>query len=153
MAACVGQRDATTVATQALFMLNSPFVREQSLYLADSLLASRHQSDAERIRRAYELVLSRDPSPQESKKIRTFLARYKDSYSKLHETADSNQPHLVNTSDPPSDITAGISRADDEGDPPKQTIERAIQPENPKQAAWASFVQSLYASAEFEFVR
>jgi hypothetical protein len=99
------------------------------------------------------LVLSRDPSPQESKKIRAFLARYKDSYSKLPLTTNSAQAHLLNASDPPSDITAGISRADDEGDPPDQTVERAVQPASSKQAAWASFVQSLYASAEFEFVR
>jgi hypothetical protein len=65
----------------------------------------------------------------------------------------STQAHLENVSDPPSNISAGVVRADDEGDVPKQTVEGAIQPENPKQAAWASFVQSLYASAEFEFVR
>jgi mono/diheme cytochrome c family protein len=148
-----GQRDATTVATQALFMLNSPFVQEQSLYLADSLLAGSHQSDTTRIRRAYELILSRDPSPQETKKVQAFLSRYKDSYSKSHLTASSSPAHLVQASDPPSDITAGIVRADDEADTPKNTPEPAIQPENSKQAAWASFVQSLYASAEFEFVR
>jgi hypothetical protein len=153
-----GQRDATTVATQALFMLNSPFVREQSLYLAEGLLASRHESDAERIRQAYELILSRNPSPQESKRVHAFLARYRNSFGDLHLAAmsthtASTQAHLENVSDPPSNISAGVVRADDEGDVPKQTVEGAIQPENPKQAAWASFVQSLYASAEFEFVR
>jgi hypothetical protein len=149
-----GQRDATTVATQALFMLNSPFVREQSIYLADSLLAAPHQSDGARIRKAYELILSRDPSPQETKKIEAFLRRYKNSYGKLHlANATSSQAQVMQAGDPPLDITAGIIRADDEADPPKETAEPTVQPENSKQAAWASFVQSLYASAEFEFVR
>lgn len=149
-----GQRDSTTVATQALFMLNSPFVREQSLYLADSLLASPHRSDTARIRRAYELILSRDPSPRETKKIEAFLGRYKDTYRQLHlANAASSQGHVMQAGDPPSDIATGIVRADDQGDPPKETGAPAIQPVNSKQAAWASFVQSLYASAEFDFVR
>jgi len=100
------------------------------------------------------LILSRDPSPRETKKIEAFLGRYKNSYGKLHLTSASmSEAHLVRASDPPSDITEGIVRADDESDTPKGTSQPAIQPENSKQSAWASFVQSLYASAEFEFVR
>ena len=33
-----GRRDTTTVATQALYLLNDPFVRRQSLDLAERLL-------------------------------------------------------------------------------------------------------------------
>ena len=33
-----GSRDTTTVATQALYLLNDPFVRRQSLALAERLL-------------------------------------------------------------------------------------------------------------------
>lgn len=147
-----GQRDATTVATQALFMLNSPFVREQSLYLADNLLAAK-QTDNARIRRAYELVLSREPSPRESKKARAFLSRYRDSYTQLQPAVSSTQAHLRQISDSSSDITAGVVRADDLADITNETNKPVVQPRDPKQAAWASFVQSLYASAEFEFVR
>lgn len=147
-----GQRDETAVPTQALFMLNSTFVRRQSLNLAESLLAAKHQSDIRRIRRAYELVLSRDPSPREYARSEAFLARYEGAYDKLHQTANAGQAHLVNVGSP-SDISAGIVRADDEGTVPKETPKEIIQPENSKQAAWEGLVQSLYASAEFQFVR
>jgi hypothetical protein len=151
-----GKRDATTVATQALFMLNSPFVREQSFYLADRLLAEHSINNTERIRRAYELVLSRDPSPQESSKIRAFLSRYEASYGKAHPAGNFGEAHLTKASDPVPDVTSGVVRADDEADMPRLTTEKPVellQPKNAREAAWASFVQSLYASAEFEFVR
>jgi hypothetical protein len=148
-----GKRDATTVATQALFMLNSPFVQEQSLYLANRLLAEPAISNAERIRQAYELIFSRDPSPQEVVKIRVFLSRYETSYGKFHVAASSGNPYLTQVSDPASDITTSVIRADDEADMPQASVEKPLEPENAKEAAWACFVQSLYASAEFEFVR
>ncbi len=147
-----GRRDATTVATQALFMLNSPFVSEQSFYLADRLLSEKGRGNRDRIREAYELVLSRDPSPQESHKIRSFLSSYESSYKKAHPSA-SGAAKLTRVTDTTADITAGVVRADDEADVPKPSKQEPAQPKNPKQAAWASFVQSLYASAEFEFVR
>jgi hypothetical protein len=146
-----GRRDATTVATQALFMLNSPFVRKQSFYLADRLLAEKKQSNDERIRQAYKLVLSRDPSPQEERKIRSFLSRYEGAYKRSHP-AVSNGAKLTQVSDA-ANLTSGVVCADDEADLPGPTKEKAMEPENARQAAWVSFVQSLYASAEFEFVR
>ena len=39
-----GRRDTTTVATQALYLLNDPFVREQSLALAERLLGTSRRS-------------------------------------------------------------------------------------------------------------
>ena len=148
-----GKRDATTVPAQALFMLNSAFVREQSIFLADRLLAEGAISNAERIRHAYELVLSRDPSPQESAKIRVFLSRYESSYGKSHVGASSSDAHVTSVRDPVSDIAKGVIRADDEADLPPADIEKPLEPKGAREAAWASFVQSLYACAEFEFVR
>ena len=42
-----GSRDTTTVAAQALYLLNDPFVRPQSLALAERLLAATQRSDDE----------------------------------------------------------------------------------------------------------
>jgi len=47
-----GRREETTVPSQALFMLNSPFVGNQALVLADELLAEKHLSQMQRIRQS-----------------------------------------------------------------------------------------------------
>lgn len=157
-----GQRDETTVPTQALFMLNSPFVHEESLTFADALLAAKHHSDSERIRTAYQRVLARDPSPQDLSRAKAFLARYSDTWlKKCPQSSTSPRPHVVTVSAQTGDITAGIIREDNlEQDDPdavtKPTTEKAqaiILPDDARQAAWTALVQSLYGSAEFQFVR
>ena len=70
-----GHRDVTTVATQALYLLNSPFVRERSENLA-ARLEKQSDDPSARIRRAYEIVLSRPPSEAETERVREFLASY-----------------------------------------------------------------------------
>lgn len=147
-----GQRDATTVPTQALFMLNSPFVWEQSLSLADRLLAEYATDSTVRIRSAYELVLGRDPTPQEAKKVAVFLSRYESTYNNLHLASMLSQDHVV-VEEKNEQAFTGVVRADDEADLPEPFAEKPIPPRDQRQAAWAAFVQSLYASAEFEFVR
>lgn len=59
-----GVRDVTTVATQALFLMNSDFVQSHSRTAAERLIANQ-QSDAERVKRAFREVLSRAPSKAE----------------------------------------------------------------------------------------
>jgi mono/diheme cytochrome c family protein len=68
-----GSREATTVPGQALFMLNSAFVRRQALLLAERLLK---ENDDGRIRTAYRLTLGREPAPREVERATTFLAEY-----------------------------------------------------------------------------
>ena len=68
-----GQRDSTTSAAQALYLLNSPFALEQSEALARRLLDDAKLDDAARIERAFKLVLSRKPTPAESKSLAGFL--------------------------------------------------------------------------------
>jgi len=157
-----GQREETNVPTQALFMLNSPFIHEQSLYFGGGLLAASRRSDAERIRTAYERVLSRDPSEQDVARAKAFMTRYSAAWSKTHpQSSAAIKPHVVATNAVPASITAGIMRSDNLGqddpdDTSKQTSETAPtigSAENPQQAAWAAFVQSLFGSAEFQFAR
>ena len=68
-----GKRNSGTVAPQALFMMNHPFVLEQSKHAATRLLAERHADDAERIARAYRLVLGRAPTGGEREIAARFL--------------------------------------------------------------------------------
>src|SRR5438445_1716745 len=60
-----GSRDATTVATQALYLLNDAFVRRQSLAMADRLLHRSESDDAERIDQAYRLTVGRPATTKE----------------------------------------------------------------------------------------
>ncbi len=60
-----GDRPTTTVAPQALLMMNSDFVASASQHLANRITHEVPQNDAVRITRLYQLAYSREPSPQE----------------------------------------------------------------------------------------
>jgi hypothetical protein len=71
-----GDRDSTVVAPQALFMMNSSVMLQQSKRMAERLLQSPSATDdVARIRDAYETALSRPPTSQEIDQAQTFLAR------------------------------------------------------------------------------
>lgn len=81
-------RNETTVPAQALFMLNNPFVREQSLHFARALLADAKASDADRIRRAHQSALGRPPSEREQTDAAAWIKKYTDAA----KTAGRNEP-------------------------------------------------------------
>jgi hypothetical protein len=60
-----GQRSASTTATQALFLMNHPFVRERAAAAARRLLAEPLDDGAARIDRAYRRALGRPPTAAE----------------------------------------------------------------------------------------
>ena len=70
----VGRRTNTTRATQALYLLNSPFVIDQSARAAARLLAERELSDSERVELAYERILGRAPTRREHELALAFVA-------------------------------------------------------------------------------
>lgn len=59
------RRDVTTVAPQALALLNDPFVRGRAIAFADRLLAETKDDDRAAIRRAFSLSLGREPTANE----------------------------------------------------------------------------------------
>jgi hypothetical protein len=61
----VGRRDRSTVATQALFMLNDPFVRDQADAAAKLMMNDLPANDAAAIRLAFRRALGRAPSDAE----------------------------------------------------------------------------------------
>ncbi len=71
-----GSRDTTTVATQALYLLNDPFVRQQALALAHRLLRRTDLDDPSRIHLAYRLALSRAASAKEIERAKSYLVEY-----------------------------------------------------------------------------
>jgi hypothetical protein len=71
-----GSRDTTTVATQALYLLNDPFVREQAEALAQRVVGHSNLSDAERVTLAYRLALGRPATAGEIERATGYLADY-----------------------------------------------------------------------------
>ncbi len=84
-----GHRDTTTVATQALYLLNDPFVRDQSRALAQRLLREADLDDADRIRAAYRRTLARDASAKEIERAEAFLADARDGLSESQDPKES----------------------------------------------------------------
>jgi hypothetical protein len=159
-----GQRDTTVVPTQSLFLLNSSFVRLQSEYLAQKLLVDESDKTNRQIEEAYLRVLDREPTKLELARDKRFLERYAQTYSNL----------------PPDKLTAPVEEnpllamkekdknKDDKDDKDKDVVidpacqvdqtnivpvDPVITYKTPQEAALAGLVQTLYASAEFQFLR
>ena len=67
-----GRREETNVPAQSLFLLNSPFVQARADGLAGRLLDGSGQP-ADRVRRAYQITLSRNPASTEVERAVEFL--------------------------------------------------------------------------------
>ncbi len=75
-------RTTTTIAPQALVLLNSRFTDQQSAALADRLIREAGSDRAAQIDRAFRLALSRAPSADEARVAEAFLDR------QIHEWKD-----------------------------------------------------------------
>jgi hypothetical protein len=68
-----GARPNTTVATQALFLLNAPFVKRQAKKLAERLTNDEPDDEQARLNRLYLLTVSRPADANEIEAALTFL--------------------------------------------------------------------------------
>ncbi len=98
-----GRRNVSTVAPQALFLMNHPFVREQATKTAAQLLAGSFDEEDSRIDHAYMLTIARPPTITEREISRDFI-----------------------------ESTTQLSSS---------------------QEAWTQFVQSLFSSLEFRYLK
>jgi hypothetical protein len=86
--ATMGQRNVSTVAPQALYLLNHPFVGEQARAAAERTLASPG-SNEERLTTAFRRTLGRAPTAGEQEKCLRFLATGDSSletWTQIHQT-------------------------------------------------------------------
>ena len=160
-----GSRDTTTVAPQALYLLNDPFVRRQSLALAERLLQRARTGRRRRVDRAYRLTLG--PAGDDggdragaalSGRLRSSCRRRRNSprqpptpsavAAASLTTSHDDRP----TSDKPKTAGAGQSRRHR---PHRASRRRRSHrgPASPQAAAWASFCQALLGSAEFRYLK
>jgi hypothetical protein len=174
-----GQRDATTIAPQSLYLLNDAFVLKQSLAFADGLLANESISDEERIRRVYLLALGRKAAEEEVGRARKYLNDYALAAAEIPapqpvasapaETsaegeapaAASAQPATPAPTPPaakeeaPKKKKKGPAIVNPDQLPRGNEVleEEVVVPGNPRAAAWASLIQAIYGSAEFRYLR
>jgi hypothetical protein len=152
-----GQRDATTVPSQALFMLNSPFVRQQSLALAEQTLANLTRSREDSIKLLFERVLNRPPLTHEVAQAIQYIDEFETNYEDNHivlASLDTSGSETVSDDSSSVDVVPVVPANPDDVDRTEATLkEDAVQPATATAAAWMSFVQALFASAEFRFVR
>ena len=80
-----GKRPTTTVAPQALFMMNSPLVERQSKAMAERLLAGAATSDDDRVTAAYDCAYCRPPTAEEVGRAIAFLAEYQSQLSNQNQ--------------------------------------------------------------------
>jgi len=83
----ISQRTTSTVATQALFLMNSPKVIEQARSAADLVLKSAKDTE-KRIRIAFEKSLQRPPTGNESSQVREFIESSGSGNATAEETRD-----------------------------------------------------------------
>lgn len=160
-----GRRENTTIAPQALYLLNDSFVRRQALTLGERLLGDSSLDDARRIERVYQLVLGRQPSAAEQARAQSFLTEFAaEAQQYLPETPASGEA-LAST------VAAASSQTGETTEAPKAVSPNAtpannkpnegaggrsddvVLPSTPQAAAWMSLVQALYASAEFRYLQ
>jgi hypothetical protein len=85
------------VATQALFLLNSSFVRQQAGHVARQILSQASVNDAERIQFVYRRILNREATPAELDRVQRFLEEYRAT--------------LASTKQPKTDVTPAAWQA------------------------------------------
>ena len=71
-----GKRASTTVAPQALFMMNSELVSAQTKALAARLLADANLDDTQRLRQLFELSYARPATQAETERALDYVTRY-----------------------------------------------------------------------------
>ena len=71
-----GRRSVTILPTQALYMMNSPFVNAEAKRAGERIIRSG-ATDAERVRLVYRLALGREPSAAEADVVMKFIEESK----------------------------------------------------------------------------
>jgi len=156
-----GEREETTVATQALHLMNDPEV----MRLADAF-AARLQTEEEgeraRIERAFRLALGRAPTASERSAVARFLRTFprlvppvEAPSSKTDEPERRRRGRAARRGgdEPPPERpqrARGRARRGREAETPSEPALPVLAPEA---AAWSAFAQTLFQCAEFRTLR
>ncbi len=78
-----GERTTTTVAPQALMLLNDRFMHERAGAFARRVLSQAGEDRAKQVEKAYELTLGRKPTARESAIAMEYVSRQKSAFESL----------------------------------------------------------------------
>lgn len=149
-----GRRDTTTVATQALYLMNDPFVIRQAQALS-ARVREMVSDDRARIDALFRLTLGRSASATEVDQALTYVAEaagLTDDQTLL--ASGSIEPNVAAAEAPTSTKPAQQPANPDEADQTDAPIvEEVVALGDPQSAAWTTLVQALFASAEFRYIR
>ncbi len=155
-----GSRDTTTVATQALYLLNDPFVRRQSLAFAARLIKQADLTDSARVDLAYQWAMGRAATTAEVERATNYLTEYasaarEELTPKLAQAARKPEKKAATATRPETatNVTAQAADADKNTRTDDAVKDEVIEPTDPQHAAWVSFCQALLGSAEFRFLK
>ena len=150
-----GSRENTTVPAQALFLLNSSFVRRQSLNLAERLLKDTETSDEGRLQSAYEQILGRAPTEKEIAQAQSFLSEYESGYRALAANSAIKKPsETKKAGGPKRQVESPANANPDEVDQTGEVVtDGEVHPRDARTATWMAFIQALFSSAEFRYLR
>jgi hypothetical protein len=84
----IGERSVTTVPTQSLAFMNSPFVRSAAQKFAQRLKSAAEKSASQAIEEAYLIALSRRPTDAEAQRMHGFIERQAESYGKAPQARE-----------------------------------------------------------------
>jgi hypothetical protein len=84
----MGDRPSTTIAPQALLLLNNPNARACSRAFAARLLPALDRSTAEAVRGGYRIALCRDPQPDELEESTAFIEHQRALHAADPQSAD-----------------------------------------------------------------
>ncbi|MBX3733070.1 MAG: PSD1 domain-containing protein [Verrucomicrobiae bacterium] len=147
------RRESTTTPSQALYLMNNPFVQSESVHLARRILATQGSDDS-RVREVYKTALLREPTPPEIKRAQQFLKEQEANY------LGSDDLSSLTTEEEDGSLTLEIvSAAVRPNGAPAEVVTRtskaaAIEkPGNQQEAALSLLVQALFATAEFRYLR
>jgi hypothetical protein len=88
-------RPTTTIAPQALMLLNSTFIDEQSAAFAERLQREGGEDASRQIERGYRLALGRKPSEDELAAIRQFVDRQREAWTNKKSKNSADQRALA----------------------------------------------------------
>ncbi len=83
----VGNRPSTTIAPQALALINSPQIRDYAHAFARQLAPLYRDSPAGAVKQGYSRAIARDPDEQELRSTMEFLAAQKKTYAASDESS------------------------------------------------------------------
>ena len=97
--ATIGSRNRSNVPSQALTLMNDPFVMDQAKFWAKKILLNQQTEREKQIQEIFEKALSRSPSPEEIEMASEILKKQVSLYSSIHGTSSEKDIYLQSWTD------------------------------------------------------